>query len=172
MPIPYHRVPPSTSGPLAAYLLSTAGKTPKELLGGLLVIDGRGQPVEFVHNCIEVPSGLLWPAPGVEAAGFAALAHSLFEACRAQPDLLVIEHGLGTPHYIREKVAPLIPTCIVSQSQEDNPSTYAWVNEAPAIGTSAHLLIEELAERGFLHEPFDRIRRALAETYGTNEPGT
>lgn len=172
MPIPYHRVPHSAAAPVAAYLLVTSGRSVKELLAGLLVIDGRGQPVEFVHNSIEVPSGLLWPEPGVEAAGSAALAHSLFEACRADPDLLVVEEGLGTPQYLRASVAPLIPTCVVSPPESSGVNEYAWVNDAPSQGSPASLLMRELVERGFLHEPFDRIRRALAERYGIAQPET
>ncbi|GMV37708.1 MAG: hypothetical protein AMXMBFR61_22160 [Fimbriimonadales bacterium] len=172
MPIPYHRIPHTTAAPLAAYLLVTVGRSAKELLAGLLVIDGRGQPVEFVHNSIEVPSGLLWPEPGVEAAGSAALAHSLFEACRAEPDLLVVEEGLGTPQYVRTNVAPLIPTCVVSPPESSGVNEFAWVNDAPSQGAPATLLLRELVERGFLREPFERVRRALAETYGTAQPET
>jgi len=128
--------------------------------------------VEFVHNNIEVPSGLLWPEPGVEAAGSAALAHSLFEACQASPDLLVIDEGFGPADYIRRIVAPLVPTCAVSPSQSSDVHSYAWVNDAPQQGASAALLMQELVERGFLYEPFERIRRALADTYGMIETAT
>src|SRR5579863_4573167 len=109
MSIPYRKVPVSTSAKYAAYLEVVWIPSVRAFYGGLLVIDGRGQPIEFVYNTVAAPSGFLWPAEQVASVGTASLSRSLFEACQCEPELLVCRESLGNPEYCKTGIAVSIP---------------------------------------------------------------
>lgn len=136
-----------------------------DFYGALLLLDGRGLPLEFVHNRLVPPSGLLWTEPDVSRQSVAALAHSLFEACRREPDLLLCLTTLGSPDFCRIEIAPVLPFAQVSPPQEDIPAGVVWINEPPAPGMRGHHLYQELLRRDALFEPFERLRLALREVY-------
>ena len=93
-------------------------RTARQIVGALLLIDGRGQPLEFVHNVVDVPGGFLWPEDKVKSVGTAVLVHSLFDACQREPDLLVCRDTLGTPDFCRDELAPAIPFAQIAASDE------------------------------------------------------
>ncbi len=133
--------------------------------GAILLLDGRGLPLEFVHNRLVPPSGLLWTEPDVSREAITALSHSLFDACRREPDLLLCLPGLGPPDFCRVEIAPVLPFAQVLPPQEDIPAGLVWINEPPASGMRGHHLYQELLRRDALFEPFNRLRRALREVY-------
>ncbi len=137
------------------------------LLGALLLLDGRGRPLEFVHNRTELPGGWLWPDELQRKACVVAVAHSLFDACRREPDLVVCKHTLGSRDYLRAEVAPSIPLLVVS-SIAAGELQWDWVNDPPTPGMRSHALVPELESRGFLWEPFLRLARGLQELYPTD----
>jgi hypothetical protein len=133
--------------------------------GGLLVLDGRGQPLEFVHNSIVVPTGFLWPEGTVRNAAIAALSQSLCEACRQEPLLLLCDPSVGSPEFCRQELAPMVPCALVRPGEGSLPPECAWVNTPPSDGSSQAALLEELKARHFLLEPFSRVRKGLREAY-------
>lgn len=166
MPVPYRRTPRSAEEGCAAFLdvvwLHSAGT----FYGALLLLDGRGQPLEFVHNTLTAPSGFLWPEERVATLGTATLSHSLFDACRREPDLLVCLPTLGRPDFCRTEIAPAIPLAQVATGKEDGaPDAWSWINSPPAAGMRASVVAQELTRRGFALEPFQRLRRGLRELY-------
>ena len=67
MPVPYRKLPRAAQEGIAAFVEVQRSRTARQLVGALLLIDGRGQPLEFVHNVVDAPGGFLWA--GREGSG-------------------------------------------------------------------------------------------------------
>jgi hypothetical protein len=165
MSVPYRKPSHKTSISCAAYLDILWLRSEHAFYGALLLIDGRGQPQEFVHNTLSSPAGFLWPEDQVRELGTVSLAHSLFDACRREPDLLICRDTLGPPSFLREEIAPSIPFAQVAPGGSSSPAAWNWINDAPGIGMPAYHLAQELQQRGFVLEPFQRLRKGLQELY-------
>ena len=165
MPVPYRKTPRAAEVGQAAFLDIRWVHTDRAFYGGLLVLDGKGQPSEFVHNTLAAPSGVLWPDDKVLSLGIVMLVHSLFDACRREPDLLVCLPSLGSPEMLRTEIAPSIPFVQVAPAEEGIPAQWNWINEPPSGAMRAAILAQELARRGFIVEPFERLRYALRMVY-------
>lgn len=165
MPVPYRKTPRAAEIGQAAYLDILWLPAEHTFYGGLLIIDGKGQPQEFVHNTLAAPSGLLWPDDKVRSLGNVMLAHSLFDACRREPDLLISLPTLGSPEVCRAEIAPSIPYVQVMPAEEGIPAQWNWINEPPSDAMRAAILAQELARRGYIVEPFERLRHALRLVY-------
>jgi hypothetical protein len=166
MAIPYRRPKATPEDGCAAYLDVIPGQD-GVLLGALLLLDRRGRPLEFVHNRTYPPGGWMWPDELQVKACLAAIAHSLFDACRREPDLVVCKRTLGPNDYLRSELAPSIPM-VVAWATGDGEIQREWVNDPPTPGMRSHALAPELESRGFLFEPFDRILRGLRVLYPTD----
>jgi hypothetical protein len=165
MAVPYHRAPRSIGDGCAAFLDVLYPRPVRQLYGALLLLDGRGEPLEFIYTCAEAPTGFLWPEPRVIEAATTAIAHSLFDACRRDPDLLIGCSTLGSAEFCRTELAPTIPFLQVTLAADHIPAGRAWINDAPGPGMRAATLFQSLLDRGFLQEPFDRLRAGLREVY-------
>ena len=165
MPVPYRKTPKAAEEGSAAYLDVVYLRSTQTFYAALLLLDGRGQPLEFLHNHLTAPSGFLWPEERVAAFGAVELAHSLFAACRRDPDLLICPAALGSPEFCRNEIAPSLPFAQITPGSENIPDEWTWINEPPAPGMRANGLAQELQKRGFLFEPFQRIRYGLKEIY-------
>lgn len=165
MPVPYRKTPRSAEIGIAAYLEIVWLASDRAFIGGLLTIDGKGQPQEFVHNLLSAPSGLLWSEAKLATMGVAMLAHSLFDACRREPDLLVCLETLGSAEFLKTEIAPSIPFVQVVLERKELPAEWSWINAPPSSGMRASILAQELARRGYLMEPFERLHHALRLVY-------
>lgn len=165
MPVPYRKTPRAAEIGLAAYLDVLWLPQNRAFYGGLLVMDGKGQPQEFVHNTLAAPSGVLWPEEKLRSMGVVMLTHSLFDACRREPDLLVTLSTLAPLETCRSEIAPSIPFVQVVPEREGVPAEWSWVNEPPTSAMRASILASELARRGYIVEPFERLRYALRIVY-------
>lgn len=163
MAVPYRKSHPSGEDGCAAYLSVEQCGT-GAILGALLVMDGRGRPLEFVHNRAEAAEHWMWAGGQRAEATISAIAHSLYDACRREPDLLVCRHSLGQIEFLRTEVAPSVPMLIVSPN-EDGEIERQWVNDPPTPGMRASTLAPQLDARGFLIEPFGRMKTGLRELY-------
>jgi hypothetical protein len=165
MPVPYRKTPRAAETGCAGYLDVLWLPSVRTFYGALLMMDGKGQPLEFVHNTLPAPADFLWPEAKLRPLATAALAHSLFDACRREPDLLVCPSTLGSPEFCRTEIAPLVPFAQVSPPHNEMPAEWSWVNAPPAPGMRAQVLAQELTQRGFLLEPFERLYDALRIVY-------
>jgi len=165
MSIPYRRTPRADTGGCAAYVLVTWRIKPSRLYGGLLLVDGRGQPVEFVHTSLKAPTGFLWPEESVRRFGTLEVVHALFGACQREPYLVACQPSLGPPDWCRDEIAPSIPFAMVSPPGADGLAAWSWINEPPAKTMPAFGLWESLMNRGFAMEPFARVAKGLQEVY-------
>lgn len=163
MPVPYHKARAAEKGACAAYLDIEDGGN-GALLGALLLMDDRGRPLEFVYNRTEPAKDWMWAGELRREDCVAALVHSLYDACRREPDLLACKHTLGAVDYLRNELAPSIPMLMVLPN-EDGEIEWQWVNDPPTPGMRAHALAPQLEARGFLLEPFSRAKTGLHELY-------
>ncbi len=165
MAIPYRSMPKSAAVSFAAYLHVAWRPELKRFFGGLLVSDGRGQPIEFVHTHANAPAGLLWSEEEVRRVAVQAISHSLFDGCGKAPGLLIAPDTIGTPAFCSDELSPSVPFGLVSYRDNVKELELSWIGAPPAPGTAASLLADELKRRSLLWEPFARIEMALREVY-------
>lgn len=154
MPVPYQPPLPAAADGRAGYvdLLADGAR----LLAGLLLIDGLGRPVEFVHNHADVDTGADW-SRAVPTTIVPALIHSLFDACRGEPDLLCISSRVGPSEYCRTVLAPAVP-CLVLDLETGETT---WLSP-PSAHLRGRQVAQELERRGLTKEPFERLLAGLA----------
>jgi hypothetical protein len=181
MPIPFHDDESVEELGFAAFLhLEPVGET---LRGGLLFLNARGEPQEFVYNPLELLSDVLWrPADRLPAAR-RRLAATLFRAATLSP-LFLFARAAATPTdlfgpggqvvleipvgrvSLQEETARPAPTEVLREMETfDAAGTVCmarvlWTPQPPAAP-----LLPLLAERGLIIEPFDRAAAGLREAY-------
>lgn len=165
MPIPYRKTPRAEEEGAAAFLDLAWLPASRTLCAGLLLVDSRGRPLEFVHNSLVAPAGFLWPASQVQRLGVTGLVHSLFEACRREPDLLACPEGLGDADFCRAELAPSLPFARVTPATGSSPPRWVWVNDPPGPSMRAHRMAQALQQRGLAAEPLERVQAGLRELY-------
>ncbi|MCX6360400.1 MAG: hypothetical protein NT029_11350 [Armatimonadetes bacterium] len=165
MAVPYRRMAPTGRARCVAYLKVHRVAQGRVLFGALLLLDAYGHPQEFIHNRLSLPGGFLWPEERVLPAGLTALCHSLFDAPRVEPDLLLAETDLAGSGFRLQDLAPSVPFGIVGSGPGGSPEV-SWVNGTPGLGLPATQMVEDLAGRNLLVEPFERALQGLTEAYG------
>jgi hypothetical protein len=180
--IPFRDAAELEAGGTAAYLRVVQGRTRSERLGGLLQVNAKGEPVEFTFGAVQVPSGPLWRAGDAERGGIFSLTISLFQTSQRSPLLLLCLAGEVPPGLFRDNIQVVLPVCRLAAGRDAAQLADGEVEE-PAAEPAIHLfwrpgppppesparrLVDSLARRGLLLEPFDRIpaglREALAES--------
>ena len=181
MTVPFRDAAELEAGGTAAYLRVTPGRSRSERLGGLLQVNAKGDPVEFTFSTVQVPGGPLWRAGEAERSGLRSLTISLFTASQRSPLLLLCLAREFPPELFRDELEVLLPICrlaaegdvaqldrgeIAEQAVEPTVHLF-WRPGPPAPESPPRRLLDSLARRGLLLEPFDRIpaglREALAE---------
>ena len=150
--------------------------------GALLLLNARGEPLEFVFNRLELMRGELWRERDRPHAAARRLCATLFGAAQLAPALLLyraqeIAPGLFGPDgqlsleipvarlgVLHQELAPTAAetaqrVTTLDAGGEVGEVDVLWTPHAPT--ESAAELFARLAERGLLLEPFDRAARAL-----------
>ena len=177
MTVPFRDAAELEAGGTAAYLRVTPGRTRSERLGGLLQVNAKGDPVEFTFSTVQVPGGPLWRAGEAERSGLRSLTISLFTASQRSPLLLLCLAREFPPELFRDELEVLLPICrlaaegdvaqldrgeIAEQAVEPTVHLF-WRPGPPAPESPPRRLLDSLARRGLLLEPFDRIPAGLRE---------
>ncbi len=193
MPIPFHDIDEIDQLGAAAFLHiapPVEGSTQRH--GALLVINARGEPLEFGYNKVELLQSTLWRTLDREAAAVRRLAISLFEAATLTPALLLCRADVVSPHVFGPAGGLAVSIPIVRLAPAGTPVGYAgaeahgtvetvdqhgecldvllfWTPEPP-VGPVAELFTR-LTERGLLLEPFARAQEGLREVYADLQAG-
>ena len=151
--------------------------------GALLLLNARGEPLEFVFNRLELMSGALWRERDKHHAAARRLCATLFQAAQLAPTLLFyraadIEPGLfgaagqlrleipvariGALHQTLTPAAAEIATRTATFDAEGEAGDVDALWTLPPAENAAELFAK-LAARGLLLEPFERAERALKE---------
>src|SRR5262249_41537410 len=159
----------------AAYLRLTTGRVRTERLGGLLQVNAKGEPVEFTFGAVQVPTGPLWRAGDAERGGIRSLTISLFQASQRSPLLLLCLAGEVPPDLFRDEIQVILPVgrlaagpdaAQLDEGEVEEPAAEPtvhlfWRPGPPPPESPARRLVDSLARRGLLMEPFDRIPAGL-----------
>ncbi len=149
--------------------------------GALLLLNARGEPLEFVFNRLELLRDDLWRARDKPHAAARRLCATLFQAAQLAPSLLFyraadIAPGLFGPEgqllleipiarvgALHENLASdreiAQPIMTFDANGEAGEVDVLWTPQEPL--EAAAELFEKLAGRGLILEPFERAERAL-----------
>lgn len=149
-------------------------------VGGLLLIDARGEPVEFTYNRVAAKHRFLWRERDLKRAVSRELLASLLDICPKSPSAIFCLAREVEPALLLEDIDIQMPVARVADANENigvageeeherldaasNVQLF-WVRGRPSDATPAHRLVERLAGRGLLLEPFDRVLAGLREAY-------
>lgn len=151
-------------------------------LAALFVIDARGEPAEFTYASIRAPSSFLWRPDDLRLHCLRSLCCAVFDACPAEPLLLLCLAEEVGPFLFSEHIQVQLPVARLSAadsvvsvspaetvedlSQTDSQSGVSlyWTS-MPKEESPARQLVNSLSTRGLLLEPFQRAELGLHEVY-------
>jgi hypothetical protein len=166
----------------AAFLRIVPADDGDAFLGALFLVSARGEPVEFTYNRIEIVQRFLWRADDLRRHASRRLAASLFEVCPRMPAVILCLADEVPAELFSEDITVDLPTArlaeqsaVIGQSALESrelvegsvPLQIFWNGSVPSEGEAARALVEHLAERALLLEPFGRALVGLHEVYGT-----
>lgn len=179
MAIPFRRIDAGDPQGTAAYLRVTpAGKD--ELRGAVFLMNSRGEPVEFTYARAQIPGNFLWRPRDLQRAAVLNLACALFQAVRSTPALLLALASEMPPEILQQDISLEIPSIRVSTSGRLDPAAsedvgsitsdgdeleVAWFPARPPEDHPAASLLDVLAQRGLILEPFERMVGAMQEVF-------
>ena len=191
MPIPFHDVEDVDELGSAGFLKLEAlvghlGMT-SGAAAGLLVINARGEPLEFAFNRIALNHPALWGERLARGHLQRRLVASLLSVCSHDPRLLVcladeIDASLFG-HDLRVEVpvaciSTVLPgehvvDQITGEVLDESPQLdrVAWQPSPPSADSTEHRLFDRLSSHGLLLEPLERASLGLREVYAGQNPG-
>jgi hypothetical protein len=187
MPIPYRDADDLDELGTVAYLKIAPLPQNAGYLGALFLINARGEPVEFTYNRIDTPQSFLWRQEDLHRHAARKLTASLFSLCPRTPRLLLcLAKEVGSELFCQD-IQVSIPVCRLAPTSEiaspaeaealdtvsaSEPLHAFWFPGKPAEGAIELRLLQLLAARGILLEPFARASLGLQEVYQIEEDKT
>ena len=144
------------------------------------MIDARGEPVDFTYNRVAAKHRFLWRERDLKRAVSRELLKSLLDLCPKSPSAVFCLAREVHPELLIEDVDIQAPVARVAEAnetigvagEEEHERLEAassvqlfWVRGRPSDATPAHRLVEKLASRGLMLEPFERVVAGLREAY-------
>lgn len=188
MPIPFRNAAQIEAGGNAAFIRIMQGSNAQERIGAILQVNALGEPIEFVFNKMQVPSGALWRGDDLRRYVNRMLLASLFQASQRAPLVLCcLAHEIDAQTF-SEDLQVQIAVCRVGQmgdvtgvaeaetreemNSSDAPIHLFWMGQRPGPEAPHRKLVEALARRGLVLEPFERALRGLNEALGDGVGGS
>ena len=184
MPIPYRDADDLEELGTVAYLKIEPLSSNAGYLGALFLINARGEPIEFTYNRIDTPQTFLWRREDLRRHAAKKLTASLFSLCPRTPRLLFcLAKEVGGELFCQD-IQVSIPVCRLARTSEgispaeaetaevvsDSEPLHAfWFPGKPAEDAIELRLLNLLAARGLLLEPFERAASGLQEVYKAHE---
>jgi hypothetical protein len=182
MPVPYRDLlQGQAEAGVAAFLRILPDPDEGRYLGALFLVNALGEPLEFAYNRVEIVQRFLWRRDGLRRYAARRLASSLFEICPRVPDLLLCLAEEVGPELFTQELELSIPVARVAAetvvvghvateerellNSEEHVQVF-WQGRQPEPGSLERALLEHLATRGLILEPFERARVGLREVYG------
>jgi hypothetical protein len=164
----------------AAFLRILPATDGDAYVGALFLVNARGEPVEFSYNRLDVVQRFLWRPEGLVRHAARRLTASLFEICPRVPVVVLCFADEAPAELFTQDIQLEIPTArlagesaIVGQGAGEQRELIGdtdavqvfWSGGVPSDGDAARTLVENLAARGLLLEPFERAVVGLDEVY-------
>ena len=184
MPIPYRDADDLDELGTAAYLKIEPAADGSGYLGALFLINARGEPVEFTYNRIDTPNTFLWRQDDLRRHAARKLTASLFSLCPRTPRLLLCLAKEVGSELFGQDIQVSMSVCRIALAGEAIPSAEVetkevvqasepvqvfWFPGRPAEDAVELRLLQLLATRGILLEPFERAAIGLREVYRTKD---
>ena len=184
MPIPYRDADDLDELGAVGYLKIEPLVDSAGYLGALFLLNARGEPLEFTYNRIDTPQTFLWRQDDLRRNAGRKLTASLFSLCPRTPRLLLcLAKEVGSELFCQD-IQVSIPVCRLAPSRETLPHASTetedvvqtsepvhafWFPGKPAEDSIELRLLQLVAARGLLLEPFDRASVGLREVYRTKD---
>lgn len=177
MPIPVRERNAARATGVVAYLSIRPEPDDRGLQAALFLVNERAEPIDFCFNRVDLPSPFLWRAGEARRHAIRSLLLSLLPACPGRPDLLLAAAEELPPQVLTEDLEVDIPHGRVATEPSLSTSTMEsveevgervhvfWVGSPPPAESPARQLIEHLAGRRLLVEPFERAANGLDEAF-------
>ncbi len=168
-PIPFHGITDDPPG-AAGFLRFLPHVADDFWLGAMLMIDAAGEPVEFTYARVQAPSPTLWRPEDFFLTCVRSLAAAIFDACPVAPLVIVCRADEVDSRLFSEQIQVETPIVLISQepppedSELDGDILLQWTIEQDE-NSPARRLINIIAVRGLLLEPFERAEIGLREVY-------
>ena len=165
MPIPFRDADDVEELGAAAFLKLERSESGSAYLGALLLINARGEPLEFTHNRIDLPRTFLWRPADLRRHAERKLTASLLGICAATARLLLCRSDeVGAELFsqdIRVSIpvgrigGPVGPTEPLDEESGEvvdapEPVHIFWYPEPPADDSVERLLLARLSACGLL----------------------
>jgi hypothetical protein len=149
-------------------------------IAGLLLIDARGEPLEFTYSNVEAGQRFLWRDSTLRSGAIRELAMAVFDVCPRTPTAIFVLAGEVDAEIFTEHLDVQRPLARVGREQEvigvrsdeahelvssGEPVQLLWVRDQPSPDSEAGRLVASLARRNLLIEPFERVVAGLREVY-------
>jgi len=180
MPIPYRDADDLDELGTVGYLKIEPIAGGSGYLGALFLLNARGEPLEFTYNRIDTPQTFLWRQDDLRRHATRKLTASLFSLCPRTPRLLLcLAKEVGSELFSQDMQIS-IPVCRIAPAVEatshsgketqdtlhaTEPVQVFWFPGKPAEDSIELRLLQLLASRGLLLEPFERASVGLREVY-------
>ncbi len=175
MPIPFRDADDLEELGAAAYLKIERSENGAAYLGGLLLINARGEPLEFTYNRVDLPQSFLWRPADLRRHAGRKLAVSLFDACGTNPRLLFCLDDEIAGEVFSQDIEVAIPVGRLSPAAGGEGSgepvaapeavNVFWDRAPPRPDSVERQLFDRLSTHGLLLEPFERALIGLHAVY-------
>lgn len=177
MPIPFRDADDLQALGSTAFLKLERSESGSAYLGALLLINARGEPLEFTYNRLDLPQTFLWRAADLRRHAERALTVSLLSLGAGTPRLLLCLADEVGHELFSQDLEVAIPVGRIGRASEavegethappeaPEPMHLFWYPEPPAEGSVERRLFERLRTHGLLLEPFERALIGLHEVY-------
>jgi hypothetical protein len=139
----------------AGYVAIVETKRSTGIEGGLLVVNGDGEPLAFCRNRGTFGRTALWQGKFGRRHLLRALVRSLQDASSVQPDVLLFS---ADSEWSPNDLDLTLPLGVIRAGRVN------WVTDRPGEETPAAAVLEALQRHNLLTEPVDRCREALRQT--------
>ena len=163
---------------IAAYIRVQADDRGRGVRAALFLVNGQAEPLDFVFSRATLPGGVLWRIADARRHATIALVRTLFRACPGRVDVL-LARAEEVPSQIFSDDLEINVTCARLSTDEasgvgvtetverlDDQLQVFWTGAAPDPVGTARRLVDRLARRGLLTEPFERAAAGLNEALG------
>ena len=145
-----------------AYLRFLGEEGGSGVRAALFVTNCHGEPLEFCFTRVNLPSDSLWGIDAAYRRAAADLARALFAEVRHRPDVALVLSEETPVDFSAEDLAAQFPVGLVAG--EDDQQVH-WLGPEPDAESSLAGLVQLLASRRRLPEPFARAALGLEEAY-------
>ena len=165
----------------AAYLRFIDEPDGKGIRGALFIMSPRGDPLEFSFSRVDVHTGVLWRTGQARSRALASLTKALLESANRVPEVVLALANETPVEVFSENLDVQVSLCRVAARDTEPAGTepvgteevqrlsdlisLLWVNGPPEVGGASAKMVEVLASRQLLLEPFERAALGMQEAF-------